>query len=397
MSQSMNKKSVLSMILLSTLILSQAAPVFATVQEEITEPNTELVTETPTVETESNAEAPPTEENSELEDNSEMLQKIAEANLTQVTEETFAITPSEDTIFDGGNGTVENPYLISTAEQLDRIRDDLGAHYELTADIDLSAYSNWTPIGGTIEDPYKEFMGSLNGNNHSISNLLISNALYTGLFRMTGSTADIRNISLNAVDISGMTWVGGIAGRNSGTINNVIITGNISGSNVIGGVTGSNSGGTISHSRVDVNIAANYSPSNAGGIAGQNSSSASIISSYSLGKVTGLGTVGGLIGSNNGNVENCYSLTDVEGITNVGGLIGYSAGKVSSNYAAGDVTRVGSNDTGRFGGLIGSTSFSAIMNNVAVGKTINAQSVPYVNAVLGLIEGHLILEIIIVM
>ena len=54
---------------------------------------------------------------------------------------------SAEMTFEGGSGTAEDPWQIATAEQLDRVRDDLTAHYILTADIDLSGYENWDPIG----------------------------------------------------------------------------------------------------------------------------------------------------------------------------------------------------------------------------------------------------------
>ena len=38
--------------------------------------------------------------------------------------------------FEGGNGTVDSPYLIATADQLNAMRQDSAAHYKLIADID---------------------------------------------------------------------------------------------------------------------------------------------------------------------------------------------------------------------------------------------------------------------
>jgi hypothetical protein len=49
--------------------------------------------------------------------------------------------------FAGGSGTAEDPWQVATAEQLDRIRNDLTAHYILVDDIDLSGIDNWIPIG----------------------------------------------------------------------------------------------------------------------------------------------------------------------------------------------------------------------------------------------------------
>ena len=89
--------------------------------------------------------------------------------------------------FEGGNGTVENPFLIKTAEQLNSIRFGLDFHYKLISDIDLSKWGNWIPIGGTpafggshggqgfqaADKGSGKFSGSLDGNGHVISGMTI--------------------------------------------------------------------------------------------------------------------------------------------------------------------------------------------------------------------------------
>ena len=51
--------------------------------------------------------------------------------------------------FDGGAGTQEDPFQISTLEQLNAIRLKLGGHYILTADIDLAQWGLvWIPKHG---------------------------------------------------------------------------------------------------------------------------------------------------------------------------------------------------------------------------------------------------------
>ena len=93
-------------------------------------------------------------------------------------------TPFE---FEGGTGTLKDPYLIKTAEQLNSVRFGLSKHYKLIADIDLSKWGNWIPIGGTPayagafirKHPEKAdagcgvFTGSFNGNDHVISGMTI--------------------------------------------------------------------------------------------------------------------------------------------------------------------------------------------------------------------------------
>ena len=90
-----------------------------------------------------------------------------------------------DMLFAGGSGSAEDPWKIATAEQLDRIRDDLTGHYILIDDIDLSGYENWMPIGtfqprsdapedAEVPHPDYAFTGTFDGAGHTISNLTIS-------------------------------------------------------------------------------------------------------------------------------------------------------------------------------------------------------------------------------
>jgi len=74
-------------------------------------------------------------------------------------------------------GTITN---IGTAEELYNIRNNLSEAYVLAADIDLSSYLNWEPIG-SLNNP---FTGSLDFAGHTISNLTIDRPTqdYVGLF-----------------------------------------------------------------------------------------------------------------------------------------------------------------------------------------------------------------------
>ena len=68
--------------------------------------------------------------------------------------------------FAGGSGTQADPYLISTPDQLNAIRQGLDKHYKLLNDIDLSAWGDWMPIGGEELERHGEptpFTGSLDG------------------------------------------------------------------------------------------------------------------------------------------------------------------------------------------------------------------------------------------
>lgn len=56
-----------------------------------------------------------------------------------------------------GSGTEKDPYIVTNAEQLNAIRNNLSAHYKLGNTIDLSSISNFVPIGN-LDRP---FTGSL--------------------------------------------------------------------------------------------------------------------------------------------------------------------------------------------------------------------------------------------
>ena len=172
--------------------------------------------------------------------------------------------------FEGGSGTVEDPWQIATADQLDNVRNYLGAHYILVNNIDLNVApynegAGWEPIGYFMDD--MPFRGSFNGNGKIIKGLTINrpDSNDIGLFGHT-AFADIKNVSLIGVAI-----IGG---------------------NYIGSLIGSNNGGNISNC-------------------------------YARGSVEGTDKVGGLVGENYfANLTNTYAVVSVSGITSIGGLVG---------------------------------------------------------------------------
>lgn len=134
-----------------------------------------------------------------------------------------------DMLFAGGSGSAEDPWKIATAEQLDRIRDDLTGHYILIDDIDLSGYENWMPIGtfqprsdapedAEVPHPDYAFTGTFDGAGHTISNLTISceAPMGAGLFGCASGTesnaASIGHFTLKDVNVSGFYLVGGAVG-----------------------------------------------------------------------------------------------------------------------------------------------------------------------------------------
>ncbi len=188
-----------------------------------------------------------------------------------------------------------------------------GYKFKLITDIDLSSEHN-------LYIPY--FDGVFDGNNHTISNLSvqISFASETGLFGFKRGT--IRNIATLNVNVSGDHYVGGLVGRNYGTVSNSYATGSVSGNEYVGGLAGGNDG-TVSNSYATGSVSASWD--SAGGLVGRNDGTVS--NSYATGSVSGDWYVGGLVGLNYyGTVNNSYATGSVSGNNYVGGLVGENNG-----------------------------------------------------------------------
>ena len=278
--------------------------------------------------------------------------------------------------YSGGNGTVENPYLIYTAEQMNAIGaepNDWDRHFKLMADIDLSAYTgeDFNIIG--------YFKGVFDGNGHTIANFtftLEEDAENVGIFGYA-NRAHIKDLIVNEPNI--VVAEGRYVGALAGSFYNGVVTrcsvegGRISGKQYVGGLIGSNSssitecsssttvfadtesGGLVGTNSGDISFCHSTSSVEGrtwiGGLVGRNLFSVAAISQcYSSSIVSGGGAIGGLVGYNDdGQIDLCYSLGTVSGQRTVGGLCGNNDGSVSSCYSAADVTGTSENT----GGLIG--------------------------------------------
>ena len=118
-----------------------------------------------------------------------------------------------------GSGTTTDPYQLDTYEELDTIRNDLDAHYALTADIDAipswsagtdgcvaytgsngdsAGCTGWEPIG-SISNP---FIGTLDGQGNTISNLYINSQSTAGVIvGMFSTISDAEILDIGLIDI----------------------------------------------------------------------------------------------------------------------------------------------------------------------------------------------------
>lgn len=305
--------------------------------------------------------------------------------------------------FGGGEGTATNPYLIRTEEQLNNIRrtakyegsiGDYAINYHFKLTNNISLVSTWDPI------PYR-FLGTFDGNNYSINNLVIyispSNYAF-GLFASIGSTGKVINLNISNLNIfttvqtNNSSYVGAIAGFNYGTITNCNIYSGIIDVKYyytyVGGLVGINASGQIAQCSNNASISGAGS---IGGIAGSNSISAS--SNSGIGKidycinsgtisyyyVTKSGSAGGIAGLNNNNATVKYctntgkiryaseSSSDKEIAPCMGQIIGWLRnGQQSTNTCSGSTDYSNLKRVGGFLG-IGATNQARYCSTGAVG------------------------------
>jgi len=274
--------------------------------------------------------------------------------------------------FAGGNGTTGNPFQIESADQLNHVRDYLGSHFILNNDIDMSTFDAdhpWEPIGNQTTP----FTGSLDGRNFKITNLVInapSSGQPVGLFSVVGGTNSlIQNLTINAVGVRGVDYVGILAGMNSTTIHNVGVTGSVYGQNFVGGLTGASKDSNISNSYATGTV---IGTNDVGGLSGRMDNGV-VSYSYAAVDVSSPVDVGGFIGKQeNTNISYSYATGNVAGCEDVGGFVGDNGGNslISNSFATGTVT--GSCESGfqsdSVGGLIGDNSDGDIENSYAIGR-----------------------------
>lgn len=274
---------------------------------------------------------------------------------------------------DGNNDTQDEVYEISNAGQLywfaDKANNDSAnygnANAVLTANITVNSdllksltfdngevtngnrFRSWTPIGNNSNN----YTGTFDGNNKTISGLYF-NEIRTddiGLFGYVGSGGSISNVTVIDSYFNGRNDVGGVCGKNQGTIKNCDNTGKVSSKrSKVGGVCGYNyakSGtATIKNCNNAGEVSAN---SSVGGVCGCNeveNGTATIENCDNTGKVSGTSSnVGGVCGLNNGTIKNCNSKAEVSGKHQfTGGVCGYNyaesgTGTITNCYNKGRV------------------------------------------------------------
>ena len=295
----------------------------------------------------------------------------------------WAQTPSKPS---SGDGSVGNPYKISTAAELAWFRDQVNSGNNtisatLTKDIDLSEFCH-AKDGTTYTDelswtPINWYQGTFDGNGKTISNLYINaTSNYTGFFgyAYAGSIKNITFDNARVKNTGGYNF--GILAGNAGSciIENIKTLANCSveGEDYVGGIAGV-ANGNISNCE---NRATVKGIRSLGGVVAAYSGN-SITSCANYGVVTGSGeSVGGIAGYfNSGTIQNSANYGDVTGTSYVGNLIGLAQEcNLNNVLGTGNVTATSAELAGLLVGTIKKSSSAAsgiLAYNSSAKLTIN--------------------------
>jgi hypothetical protein len=256
---------------------------------------------------------------------------------------TYPVLSWQPSTYGGGLGTSTYPWKIYNKTQLEYLGNhpgDYNKYFILMANIDLTG-TTYTqaliaPDTNAASGGFQGtgFNGNFNGNSKVISNMTITMTVgdFAGLFGYIYGSGQVSNLGIENAAISGLTYVGSLAGANLGTLSNCHAAGTIDGSSdYAGGLTGYN-GGTITGCYASPPVNGTDS---AGGLTGYSNASGNISNSYATGAVNGSSYIGGLVGQNWGSVSTSYATGTADGTDYIGGLTGNNYGTISNSYASG--------------------------------------------------------------
>lgn len=255
-----------------------------------------------------------------------------------ITEWTDKTLVSDGTAEEDPGYTVDagGMYYVTSAKGLKAWADAVASssnkdvHCVLENDIEMPAVadgeSNWEPVGN--------FYGTFEGNGHTITGLVVNKTGDDAGF-IARNNGTVTDLTLKDAKITGKDEVGAVAGRNG--VNSIIENCHVTGESVItgsdgyvGGVAGKNNGTILAcHVAKDCTVSGTYM---VGGIAGENYKE--ITGCYALCSLTGTNMIGGICGACSGNPSftACYSKCSYGSGSNIGGIVGNGANL--STYSA---------------------------------------------------------------
>ncbi|MDE6109951.1 MAG: hypothetical protein K2F72_06680, partial [Muribaculaceae bacterium] len=286
-------------------------------------------------------------------------------------------------LFEEGEGTVENPYIITTAGGLEQLSSNPEAHYALGCDIDAA--------GMVLNTRKFTFTGSLDGRGHTISNLSIKGcALIHNMENVdnagakNGTVCDLNFIdpTFDATQDESGILIGEMRG---GTVRNVhVYGGTVRSSGDVAGLVGSAYlKSRIENCSVDATVTGGED-SAAGGLVLRTRTGSSISACAFTGSITAGSELGGIVANMehaDDVIENCHVNASITGKNSIGGIAGTSShGAIRNCHVEGSLTATEAPRWGggpKTGGIVGSLS------SLAAGESSDDDDTPAVYAVEG--------------
>ena len=286
----------------------------------------------------------------------------------------------------GGEGTIDNPYLISSAGDMAMIARNPAAHYKVVKNFDASDFGLWKGITA--------FTGSFDGDDHIISNIILNgDAECAGIFA-TSELATIKNVILKSpkIELTEMNSAAGllVGEAVSDTIFNVhVINAEITGdgsSSSVGGIVGKGMFNTFISGSSVTELSAEADGAVIGGIAGSTLTTSNISACNVNGSIVGGSAVGGVVGSASLGcaVKDCHVDATIEGENTIGGVVGEAdRGGIFNCYVNVSLTATNANvlGYGKVGGVAGSlsadweTTAESVVDSVVAGNVVKLEAI----------------------
>lgn len=267
------------------------------------------------------------------------------------------------TLFENGEGTVENPYVITTVGGLEMIKAFPAAHFVLGNDIECGGYT-------INRDNNFTFSGTLDGKGHNLKNLTVSGfglipTLSGGSEATEEYVATVRNLNLvNPVFDTTKDDQGLLVGYlTCGTIYNVhVYGGKVTSASDCAGLAGKATlYSKIQQSSFQGEITSEEG--SVGGIVNSVLTSSTVKACAFKGTINGASTLGGIVASlsnNAGELYDCHVNADITGQNTIGGIAGESNRSLIANcHVEGTITATEAPRWGggpKVGGIVGSLS-----------------------------------------
>lgn len=238
---------------------------------------------------------------------------------------------------EGGQGTKEDPYMVSTSGDLMQMGHEKKAYFKLANDIDMTEAGLWEPVDN--------FQGELDGAGHTLFNMFVSTkSARAGLFGTLGYGGHAKNLNFvkPTIELNSNTGFAGIvagnctadslggAMKNNPCENIHVMEGKIAGQGgaVIGGIIGQSTlNGNIVSCSYQGEINAPQSTSGTGGIVGATFTGSRVYACSSNVNATVAEKLGGIVGEMSANCSDVYSNVSNGKLTannTVGGIVGAS-------------------------------------------------------------------------